>query len=196
MWNVRLLVLAAAATVCVSGPPQVRGDERDEKKRLDEILERLRKAEPTEEYEVARKKANDQLVILLGKAESLELFRLDPQRLGGEPKDREKSFHGYAVALQTSVGPAARRAEVIKSLGEQLHWFEGWKALCFNPRHGLRAVAGKEAVDLVICLECHRMKVYRGGESEGEVVLIGSEWEPAEKSLREVEQKATGAAKK
>jgi hypothetical protein len=44
---------------------------------------------------------------------------------------------------------------------------------------------GKDVVDLVICFECSRMKVYRNGAYSEEVVLVGRKWEPAEKLLRE-----------
>jgi hypothetical protein len=37
-------------------------------------------------------------------------------------------------------------------------------ALCFRPRHGVRAKSGGRAVELVICFECSWVKVYVDGK--------------------------------
>lgn len=146
-----------------------------------ELENRLRMAVPTTDEDRARKAANDRLVARLLKAESLELLWLDPRKRETPP---EGSFHGYEVIRRVRVERAADRAEVVASLGRNMHWYNDLKASCFSPRHGLRVTEGKDVVDLVICFECSRLDMYRNGTVVDVIPLVGRTWAPAEKLLR------------
>src|SRR5262249_9144066 len=138
---------------------------------------------------IAHKKVHEKLVALLKTAESMEVFRLDHKGVNEADKGKKEVFHGYEILVRAKVEKAEQRAEGAIALGKALHWAEDLKALCFRPRHGLRAVQGKQTVDLVICFECNRMKVYQSEEGAGDWVVIDTEWEPAEKLLRTAEKK-------
>lgn len=100
----------------------------------------------------------------------------DWELLSLDPADRKENppggFHGFVVLGKTRVNHAATQAKLIQAV------FEGTKkglkidpAACFEPRHGLRLKHQGKNVDLVLCFECHTMKVY-GADQKAEVCLV------------------------
>lgn len=104
-----------------------------------------------------------------GVAESLrgtrraELYSLRPAHASEGSPD----FHGWGI-----LGRAALPEETTRRLLGQLllgveRRTEPASSECFSPRHGLRV----GELDLVICLQCHRVRVYRGRQFLGEMLM-------------------------
>jgi hypothetical protein len=92
---------------------------------------------------------------LLSKSERLELLSLDPHHWEGEgPR-----FHRYRILGSTTLtGDAANR--LVSALEESASEPMFGPANCFLPRHGLRIMADRSRVDLVICFQCNSARVY------------------------------------
>jgi hypothetical protein len=112
------------------------------------------------EYARAVKKRIAAVQSLVEKADRVEVLQLNPRPVEASKQPAQAAFHGYAILRQVRVEKAEQRKELAAFLGKALTWNHFLQALCFNPRHGLRAVQGQHAVDLVICFECNRVKVY------------------------------------
>jgi hypothetical protein len=118
----------------------------DVKKRLEEY--RKRRAEKLKPFREA-----------LEKADRLELYSLDPEA-EGKGKD---SFHGWKVLGKVDLKDGGRRDRVVKAVLRGME--EGRKmAMCFDPRHGLRATRAGKTTDLVICFACSRTVVHAPGK--------------------------------
>src|SRR5262249_15828540 len=138
-----LVVLVTGLAPCQPGRP----DDQEAKKRRQELEKMLAEIEPLLEKEEGAVKSKQTIAALkkvLDQAERIDVFRLDPKGLAERDKAGKKEFHGYEVLAEARVGADAQRAEVASFLGKTLHWNEGRKALCFHPRHGLRAESGKQ----------------------------------------------------
>lgn len=94
---------------------------------------------------------------VLRNADSFELLSIDPER-GRDDDD----FRGFKVLGRTSVTDPATRERLYQSLQFGARWNLPLPAMCFNPRHGIRATAGGKTVDLVICFECKQVNVWHG----------------------------------
>lgn len=93
----------------------------------------------------------------LASAPRLELLSLHPVSAKAELED---AFHGWKVLGRTVLDAAALRREVVASITKGVADTDGRRALCFEPRHGIRAHSGDTAVDLVICFECMQVEAY------------------------------------
>jgi hypothetical protein len=99
---------------------------------------------------------------VLVNAKEIELFSLDPAIKAEEARTK---FQGWAVLGSTKVTEKDVRAKLLKEVEagiSQSRYVE--MALCFHPRHGVRAKAGELTVELVICFECSWVKVYVNGQ--------------------------------
>jgi len=135
------------------------------------ILARMEaRMEMTEEVQ-RLKRRNAQVQAFLEGAERVELLRLNPRKVEG-PEKPLQSFHGYEVLAHARVEGADKRKELARSLGKSFHWNEARQALCFNPRHGLKAHCQKRTLELVICFECGRIDVYEAGKGTGSITLL------------------------
>ena len=101
----------------------------------------------------------------LEQADQFELLVLRPAPM------EKGNFHGYKVLATTRIEEAETRKNLISALVQSTHESKGDAALCFNPRHGIRATTQGKHADLVICFECLQMKVYAEGD---ELLLITS----------------------
>ena len=97
---------------------------------------------------------------MLEGSQQLVLYSLNPLP---SPPDDKLAFHGHAVLGQTPVTGLEPRSELLHSLYEGIRRSSDAVPACFNPRHGIRAVVGSQAVDLVICFQCMQIEVYEGG---------------------------------
>jgi hypothetical protein len=173
--------------------PRSSADDKDDKKKREELEKMLAEWESQLEMDpstIASKKTIGELKGLLGKAETMELFRLDPKLLFDGRAVKEDSFHGYEITFRTTVEKAEQRTQLGDPLGKALHWSRLRMGACFNPRHGLRVTQGKRTVDFVICLECWGVLVYEGKNRlfMGALVELKT-WEAAEKILSAAEKK-------
>jgi hypothetical protein len=96
----------------------------------------------------------------LSKADSLEIFVLDPQpEQAIQPK---LNFHGFRIleraTIDASVG-AAMDAMIQKGIDQNT----GYLGACFSPRHGVRANIGGKDYDFVLSFACNQLKAYTSG---------------------------------
>jgi hypothetical protein len=171
-----------------------RGDDKQQKERWEELEKELAQQEANlekDESTVRLKQFIAKMTEHLDKADRISLFRLDPEGLPEKDKEGKKEFHGYEIVSSVVVEENDQRKETAAFLGKILHWNEGRKALCFNPRHGLRVVSGSRTLDFLICFECHRVRIYEGQKCLAELATtFTDESNPIEKCLAESEKKA------
>jgi hypothetical protein len=113
---------------------------------------------------------------VLAAPEALELFALLPfPSQGEEPlKPGEEAFHGYRILGRARVEDAGARAALLGLVRRGIDASDGAVAVCFLPRHGLRAERGGAAVDLVLCYECMQARVYGAGAEPGEIATAST----------------------
>jgi hypothetical protein len=100
---------------------------------------------------------------LLSTTDRVEVLSLDPGPHAtryNDPKAKQL-FQGWPVLGSTGVTDAAARktlaAMLVKAAADSKE-FE--RALCFEPRHGIRVVVERRKVDWVICFRCSTIKAY------------------------------------
>jgi hypothetical protein len=142
-----------------------------------------------DDWAVQAKQSIAKLTGELLKADTIEVFRLDPGRLSGKGKDAQHNFHDYAILGRTTAGTAEKRKQIATFLGKTFHWNSLRKAACFNPRHGVRGVVGKQTIDLVICFECWRVNVFVDDKPTYGFALTPPKNNLLEQLLREAEKK-------
>jgi hypothetical protein len=111
----------------------------------------------------------------LAAPDQLVLYALDPC----PPRHEHPRglFHGWKVLGRVPVREAGAREAMDAAVGGIR---PGVGAKCFEPRHGVRATAGSESVDVVICFECAWAYVYLGVDDDYCVMLtIGRDHAPA-----------------
>jgi hypothetical protein len=103
----------------------------------------------------------------LEKAESLELYSLDP---GSEEEKPVNNFHGWEILGATTVkGPAKKKLVTAFKVGVEESG--GAAAGCFNPRHGIRVKHGGKTYDFVICFECLSVSTFVDEEKGGFLIM-------------------------
>jgi hypothetical protein len=118
---------------------------------------------------------------LLTRAQQIELLSLNPSRVDVKMVGSEWTyqkvdgpFHGYRVLGTTKVANDTQQT-LIKAIDCAIaktgFWYE---AICFEPRHGIRAAADGKIIDMVICFQCHRIDVYIDGKIEEHVSTTSS----------------------
>ncbi len=109
----------------------------------------------------------------LEKAETLELYSLDPGTPGGPKEKIPDAFHNYKVLGKTEVKKEALtklRAAFNKGVEEA---DPNVAAGCFHPRHGIRVTLDGKSYDFVVCFECLAVMVY-GGKKDASFHISGS----------------------
>lgn len=156
---------ALLATILAAFTVHALADDKEDKKKKEkeELAKKLAEADAlfeNEKWAVERRKLIDEWKELLSKAEGMDLYRLNPRKLGEDAKDK-KAFHGYEILATVTLDKDQRR-EAGAYFGKTLHWNILRQAVCFDPNHGLRVTVGKKTLDFVICYSCDRMDVYEG----------------------------------
>lgn len=101
---------------------------------------------------------------LLDKAETFELYSLDPDREPDAKAPVKDGFQGWKVLGKTEVKAAADRTRLASALRLGAEDNFGIAAACFIPRHGIRLAGGGKTVDLVICFQCLSVQLFVDGE--------------------------------
>ena len=107
------------------------------------------------------------LKALFEKAETIEVYSLDPSFEDKEP-DPKKGFHGWKILGKTTIRDAKARTKLVEGMYKGLAESDGTVAKCFNPRHGIRATVDGKTADVVICFECYQMQFVVGAASKTE----------------------------
>ena len=95
---------------------------------------------------------------------TFELLSLDPLQPEEEGDDR---FHAWKVLGRTLITDKQARTKLVAALRKSVPIYDGPKADCFWPRHGIRVRDALIAYDFVICFECHAADVYANGKRLG-----------------------------
>ncbi len=104
---------------------------------------------------------------LLNAAESLELISLDPDAEKLDEGEKERGyFQRWKILGSTVVKDRDARDELVKTIvnGVPDKASELEVALCFIPRHGLRAKVKDSLVEMIICYQCKRINVFVDGK--------------------------------
>jgi hypothetical protein len=105
---------------------------------------------------------------ILDQSEKLVLVSIDPTPLPREAKtNTKKSFHNHALLGQTEIKDAKRKNELLSALYGAVYDYQGRLYGCFDPRHGIIAIAGTNRVELVICFECERVQEFVNSNESG-----------------------------
>jgi hypothetical protein len=130
---------------------------------------------------------------VLEKAAEWELLALDPNTdRKPDPKD---AFRGWKILGKTTVKDADTRKALLAALDKGIadHAEKRRKELekgllresgCFQPRHGLRATASGQTVEVLICFECDPVYFYFG-ERRGAVATDESPQGAFDKVLKD-----------
>ena len=119
-----------------------------------------------EDYARQQQAKTSELELLLPQLSSAEIFSLDfrdtvyanrekPKGYKAEDYFRERRIVGNVEIDQLKA--KALLEQTLIGLGE-----EGMYWMCFDPRHGLRAVFGSRVIDFLICFDCGSLYIYDG----------------------------------
>ena len=107
----------------------------------------------------------DQFKKALEKAETLELYSLDPS---APPAKGDADFHGWKLLGKTELKKEARTKVVAAFKKGVEEADQKVAAACFSPRHGIRVQLDGKSYDFVICFECVRVVIYGGKAKEND----------------------------
>jgi len=93
----------------------------------------------------------------LAGAEPLTIRRLGPNPGTGDTP--APALHGYPELAVADLHDEALAAELMGALRRGVEESDGTIARCFMPRHAITAAFEGATTDLLICFECHQIKV-------------------------------------
>lgn len=93
------------------------------------------------------------------------------------------SFHDVPVLGKVEVSDEEARASIRRAV------YDGFardadRKMCYMPRHGIRAVKGKQTVDLVLCFQCEQMKIFLNGKGSDYLGFGGKHYEELDAILK------------
>lgn len=97
----------------------------------------------------------------------LTLYSIDSDHYNDPPKN-SSLFHGYPILGQCLVNTPSLREQLAAFIDEQVigQRRDNSPLNCnLQPRHGLRATAGTNTFDLVICFECGNIDLYQNNSA-------------------------------
>jgi hypothetical protein len=96
---------------------------------------------------------------ILERADRIELYSLEPEPDPKAAKDPTATFfRGWLVLGKTVIKEDKTRKTVQDVLDVSIG--RGRVAMCFDPRHAIRATRGDKTVDMVICFRCGQVYFY------------------------------------
>jgi hypothetical protein len=116
------------------------------------------------EYPREEQALSNQTRAILDKSEKFILYSLDPYPPYEETAENPR-FHSHPILGQTEITDTKQKQELLAALYAAADEYrrEGFAApfpSCFKPRHGIKAVAGTNWVELLICFECKQVEEY------------------------------------
>lgn len=129
-----------------------------------------------EDHGLVRSKLTDAQRDILKNAESFELLALDPG-YDTRKSDRhdDEYFRDFLILGSQLLEKKQEQYDVLSALYQGITENDGIAAMCFDPRHGVRAKKGDATVDLVICFECLQIYVYN---TAGERTMVTTSESP------------------
>ena len=102
---------------------------------------------------------------------TLVLYSLNPYRSEAGTSGKE-IFRGYAILGQTTINEPKDREIVVGELKRATRG--GWAlAMCFDPRHGIRATDRTGVYDLLLCYQCNKAYVFSPDGHRTIVPILG-----------------------
>jgi hypothetical protein len=115
--------------------------------------------------------------LVLEQADEFELLSIDPGQKE-KPDATDGRFHGWKVLGKTNVTDFDVRGKLLAAVEQGLSDnTSSSEPGCFEPRHGIRALYAEQTVELVICFQCSKIKVFIDGQ-EDKTVLTASSPQP------------------
>ncbi len=105
---------------------------------------------------------------VLEQAEEVEIFEIEICREGFSPELEQivpDKFQGCPIKRKAKITDANLKQQILDGLFYAASSSDSG-AMCFSPRHGVRATYKGERVDLVVCFQCGN---FRGASSVGRV---------------------------
>jgi hypothetical protein len=99
--------------------------------------------------------------------------------------DGKEYFHDYRVLGRTEIKDSKRKAELLAALYRGVEDRRASPAACFDPRHGIIAVAGTNRVELLICFHCNQGQEYSASGQRGFLIGKGTARELFNRTLTE-----------
>ncbi len=107
----------------------------------------------------------EQAHAVLAPAGALEIFALDPTSMQTAEPPEGETLHGYEILGRATLADPATCRALLGHVYAGIAADDGIRALCFDPRHGIRARSGEDVVELVICFECFQVRVHGPGDA-------------------------------
>jgi hypothetical protein len=92
-------------------------------------------------------------------SDKLILLSLEGHKRYGTHLLSMPNFHDFAILGQTEIKDKSAQQR-IRAIYDDGIIDKGFSAVCFNPRHGLRAVKNGQVLDIVICFQCAQQEMY------------------------------------
>lgn len=107
------------------------------------------------------------------------LFSLDPPMTRKEANEElkpEQKHHGFKILGSTELVTPETKGSAISTLTDAVKNSGGGSAMCFSPRHSLRAITSKGVIyDFVTCFHCDKIWIFSGEKRIGEATITGSQ---------------------
>lgn len=111
---------------------------------------------------------------ILSGAKELEVFAIHPYPplIKDDGLENAPRLEGYAVISQAKVNDSKQRKEVVSTIYSGIESSDGSSAMCFKPRHGLKASAGGKVLTMLICYQCSSIRI--SIDDHTETILTGA----------------------
>jgi len=96
---------------------------------------------------------------------------MDTIAMTGKSKGK---FHDVEVLGKTVV-TGNRKAALLSALYHGIAYNDHNNAACFNPRHAIHCVQGKQTIDVVICFQCENVDTYVNGQLASHDAIISKD---------------------
>jgi hypothetical protein len=99
---------------------------------------------------------------IMANSKELELFSLDPTV---KARKDGKAYYDWHILGSTHLRVEDQKKGIVSGItGAVTESTYGDMGVCFRPRHGIRAVKGKDTADLLVCFECWRIEIYHNNK--------------------------------
>ena len=123
-------------------------------------------------FRKAAEHALDSVKPILEEPDRLELLSIDWGSSRILDPSRPGTFHGWRVLKTSVVSDPNTRKQLVAAFETGVEGANVLdEAMCFNPRHGIRAVRDGRTADFVICFECRQVAAYVDGKSLGHIPI-------------------------
>ncbi len=116
----------------------------------------------------------DMQLRFLQNAEKLELISLEPVGRSKFTPDMPPQYAGSKVLGSTDIKDKATITRMVEALRTGIQDHDKAVALCFWPRHAIRAVKGKITMEWVICFQCRQIHIHADGDSKVRLITLVS----------------------